>query len=198
MILTFLLDRNENKLYWTTFHYPGNLKSASVRGCDVKTLYTTGHTDQFCPIGVYGCAIFYTSNKNLLMLNKTEGHSPTSVYTDSNNIYSIYVYHQRGNIYFRSSFDICHHFLCSVTVSKILFIYKFIFQFIMISFIIIIHLVWLIVCCVYFLAVNYVCFFQISMSYFFYFILITCIHVSVLDNYYTMFKWLFVYYLTTI
>ncbi|XP_071122468.1 low-density lipoprotein receptor-related protein 8-like isoform X2 [Mytilus edulis] len=94
------LDRNEDKLYWTTFHYPGNLKSASVRGCDVKTLYTTGHTDQFCPIGVYGGAIFYTSNKNLLMLNKTERHSPTSVYTDSNNIYSIYVYHQRGNIFF--------------------------------------------------------------------------------------------------
>ncbi|XP_052065551.1 low-density lipoprotein receptor-related protein 5-like [Mytilus californianus] len=87
------LDINEDKLYWTTF-YQGDLKSASVRGCDVKTLFQTGNAKYYQPIDVYGSSIFYSSNQKLLMSNTTQGTTSTELYTDTYSIFSIYVHHQ--------------------------------------------------------------------------------------------------------
>ena len=90
------LDKKEEKLYWTTY-YHGDFKSASVRGCDVKTIFQTGITNYYQPIDVYGSSIFFSNNKRLFMMNATLGTTSTALYTDTYRIFSIYVYHQAGN-----------------------------------------------------------------------------------------------------
>ncbi|VDI12007.1 Hypothetical predicted protein [Mytilus galloprovincialis] len=87
------LDKNEEKLYWTTY-YHGEFKSASVRGCDVKTIFQTGITNYYQPIDVYGSSIFHSNNKKLFMMNTTQGTTSTALYTDAYRIFSIYVHHQ--------------------------------------------------------------------------------------------------------
>ncbi|CAG2248055.1 unnamed protein product [Mytilus edulis] len=87
------LDKKEEKLYWTTY-YHGDFKSASVRGCDVKTIFQTGITNYYQPIDVYGSSIFFSNNKKLFMMNATLGTTSTALYTDAYRIFSIYVYHQ--------------------------------------------------------------------------------------------------------
>lgn len=90
-----ILDTDENRLYWITTD--GDLNSAKNDGSDFKTILSTNVRKVYNAIGVFGSYIFYANEKNqLLMVNKTQGSTPTVLYNDTNWIHSIVVLNLSG------------------------------------------------------------------------------------------------------
>ncbi|XP_063417090.1 low-density lipoprotein receptor-related protein 8-like [Mytilus trossulus] len=89
------IDTNEHRLYWILFS-KGDIKSATYDGSDVKTIISTNSAGNKMAIGVLGSNIFYSDNKQLLMVDKTPGSTPTVLYIDTNRIESIFVFNQSG------------------------------------------------------------------------------------------------------
>ncbi|XP_063399564.1 low-density lipoprotein receptor-related protein 4-like isoform X2 [Mytilus trossulus] len=89
------IDTAEQRLYWIR-HDNGDMKSATFNGSDVKTILSTNSANNTYAIGVLGSNVFYADNKQLLMVAKTPGSTPTVLYNDTSRIDSIYVFNQSG------------------------------------------------------------------------------------------------------
>ncbi|CAG2190430.1 LRP1B [Mytilus edulis] len=88
------IDTEENRLYW--INYDGDMKSANDDNSDVKTIHSTNTRTSYYAIHVVGSYIYYANAKQLLMLSKISGSTPTVLYNDSSYIYSIFVFNQSG------------------------------------------------------------------------------------------------------
>lgn len=93
-----IVDTVENRLFWIIYDN-GDMQSATVDGCDVKTIISTNSAGNKVAIGVFGNTIFYADNKQLLMVTKIPGSTPTVLYNDTMRIESIFVFNQLGMFY---------------------------------------------------------------------------------------------------
>ncbi|XP_063399571.1 low-density lipoprotein receptor-related protein 4-like isoform X3 [Mytilus trossulus] len=89
------IDTDEQRLYWI-INGNGDMKSATFNGSDAKTILSTNFAGYKWAIGVLGSNIFYADNRQLLMVAKTPGSTPTVLYTDTRTIESIFVFNQSG------------------------------------------------------------------------------------------------------
>lgn len=74
----------------------GDLRSAWYNKSDVKTIISTNASDKNLDIDIKGDFIFYTSNNQIMKINKSLGHTPTVVHTDAEQIYGFLLYKQDG------------------------------------------------------------------------------------------------------
>lgn len=75
----------------------GDIKSASDDGSDVRTIHSINNTNgNKIAISVSSNYIFYADNKQLFMLTKTPGSTPTILHNDTSRIESIFVFNQSG------------------------------------------------------------------------------------------------------
>ncbi|XP_071121806.1 low-density lipoprotein receptor-related protein 4-like [Mytilus edulis] len=89
------IDLIEQRLYW--MNYNGDIKSVNVDGSDVKTIISTNYRKCYYAIGVSGSYIYYADNNNqLVMMNKSQGSTPTVLYNDTSTMASIYVFKSTG------------------------------------------------------------------------------------------------------
>ncbi|CAG2196150.1 LRP5_6 [Mytilus edulis] len=88
------IDLIEQRLYW--MNDDGDIKSVNVDGSDVKTIISTIYRRNYFAIGAFGSYIYYTGNNQLGMRNKSQGSTPTILYTDTSTITSIYVFNSTG------------------------------------------------------------------------------------------------------
>ncbi|CAG2251781.1 LRP1B [Mytilus edulis] len=88
------IDTEENRLYW--INYDGDMKSCKDDGSDVKIILSTHVRRTYYAISVVGSYIYYGNGNQLLMVNKSQGSKPTVLHNDTQSIYSIYVFNQRG------------------------------------------------------------------------------------------------------
>ncbi|CAC5424407.1 unnamed protein product [Mytilus coruscus] len=84
----------ENRLYW--INGDGDMKSSKDDGSDVKTILSTSLKTNYYAISISGSDIYYSIAKQLFMINKTSGSTPTVLYNDTNWIYSILVFKSSG------------------------------------------------------------------------------------------------------
>ncbi|CAC5392975.1 unnamed protein product [Mytilus coruscus] len=82
----------ENRLYWINYH--GDILSAKDDGSNVKTILSTNDPRYYYAIRVIGRYIYYAHNNQLLMVTKTSGLTPTVLYYETSQIYSIFVFNQ--------------------------------------------------------------------------------------------------------
>lgn len=77
------------------------MQSATVDGSDVKTIISTNSAGNKVAIGILGNNIFYADNKQLLMVPKLPGSTPTALYNDTMRIESVFVFNQLGMFYLK-------------------------------------------------------------------------------------------------
>ncbi|VDI81261.1 Hypothetical predicted protein [Mytilus galloprovincialis] len=89
------VDVDAERLYWMEYEM-GDLRSAWYNGSDVKTIISTNATDNNLNIDINGDFIFYTSNNQIMKIDKSLGQNPTVVHTDTEKIYGFLLYKQDG------------------------------------------------------------------------------------------------------
>lgn len=89
-------DVDFKRLYWMEYN-TGDLQSAWINGSDVKTIISTNTTSQNRNIDIVGDFIFYTNHKRIMKINKSLGHNPTVLHTDTYKIYGLLFYKSKGN-----------------------------------------------------------------------------------------------------
>ncbi|CAC5383058.1 unnamed protein product [Mytilus coruscus] len=88
------IDLIEQRMYW--MNIDSDIKSVNVDGSDVKTIFSMHSFTINYAIGVLFGNIYYASRNQLVMMNKSQGSTPTVIYTDTSFIYSIYVFNSTG------------------------------------------------------------------------------------------------------
>lgn len=73
-----------------------DLKSAMYNGSDVKTVISTNVQSSNREIDIGGDYVFYTSNTKILRVHKSSGQNPTTVHTETTQIYGLLFYNQEG------------------------------------------------------------------------------------------------------
>lgn len=72
------------------------MTSAKYDGSDVNTIISTNTRSTYYAIRVFGSVIYYAKDRQLLMINKTQGSTPTVLYDDGSRIGGIFVFNQMG------------------------------------------------------------------------------------------------------
>lgn len=74
----------------------GDLKSTLYNGSDVKTVISTNVKHNNREIDIGGDYVFYTSNRKILKVHKSSGQVPTTLHTETAQIYGLLFYKQDG------------------------------------------------------------------------------------------------------
>lgn len=95
LIIIIISDVDVKRLYWMEFN-TGDLRSSWENGSDVETIISTNATFQNKDIDIDGELIFYTNDNTIMKINKSLGHNPTVLHTDTTYINSLLVYKSEG------------------------------------------------------------------------------------------------------
>ncbi|VDH92243.1 Hypothetical predicted protein, partial [Mytilus galloprovincialis] len=91
--IEIVADVDVKSLYWMAYT-TGDLQSAWYNGSNFKTITSTFATNTNWDIDVDEDFIFYTTNNQIVKINKYLGQNPTVVHTDTQQIYGLLFYKQ--------------------------------------------------------------------------------------------------------